>query len=122
MGYKAGLIQKLKLCWFWLTSPTRKNMLTEICEFCGSTNLIAVKRAQNAEGERRKCTCEIVCMNCKAKCISTQKWSVFRCKDCFWHKGGKCYNRLLDNPDKRPDPECLLWEPINDNREDQNNE
>lgn len=51
-----------------------------------------------------------------------QKQIEEHCKDCFWHKGGKCYNRLLNNPHKQPDPECLLWEPIIDNREDQNDE
>lgn len=38
------------------------------------------------------------------------------CKDCFWYKNGKCYNRLLNNQYKQPDPECWLWEPILDER------
>lgn len=74
MGYKKGFIQKLKLCWFWLTTPARKNMLTSTCEFCGSSNLVAVNSVHDSELESKTYSCKIICMSCKAQCDVVQKW------------------------------------------------
>ena len=74
MGYKSGLIQKLKLCYFWLITPTRKNMLTSTCEYCGSSNLVAIKQTHRTDGNYKNYTYKLLCMNCKAECAGTQRW------------------------------------------------
>lgn len=75
VGNKKGLAQKLKICYFWLFNPKYKNMLTNTCEFCGSSNLIARKQNHNDIGETQKeYTAEYTCMNCKSQSLVTQTW------------------------------------------------
>jgi hypothetical protein len=81
MGYKTGLVQKLKICAFWLFSPTRKNCLVMTCEFCGSSNIVQkAEDVQSFSDSRRRFktyTADYVCMNCKASCVGLQRWSRF---------------------------------------------
>lgn len=76
MGVKGGLLQKSKLCWFWLVNPKMKHILTTTCEFCGSTNIIKIRHYDEWATESKKVyTAKLLCWNCKAKAKVSQEWT-----------------------------------------------
>ncbi len=83
MGNKIGILQKIKIALFWFTSPTRKNILTVTCEFCGGTNIIKESSfgtidAENDQKLIKEYSARYVCMNCKATCQCLQTWSTYK--------------------------------------------
>ena len=77
MGNKSGLTEKLRMCWFWLTSPTRKHVLMVVCEFCNSTNIIRCHaRDTSYESNHAMYLAEYECKNCGATCECMQVWTM----------------------------------------------
>lgn len=75
MGMKKGIFQKLKFCYYWLTSPNRKNILAATCGFCSSSNLIAFNQNNiYVDKDEQKYTAKILCMECKASAEVNQIW------------------------------------------------
>lgn len=74
MKAKSGLIQKLKLCLFFLTEPQFANILTARCDMCGSMNIIALNGETQKNGNKALYTADYICQGCGATCQSTQLW------------------------------------------------
>jgi len=75
MANKMGLLQKIKVSFFWFTQPQFKNILTVTCEHCGSTNVTAHDKETAVEdGGVRTYIAYYECRNCGAACECVQIW------------------------------------------------
>jgi len=66
----ASLIDKLKLCKYWLFNYG--DVLIESCHYCNSTRIAKVEGSDDGDAYNAK----YLCKNCGATCITKENWNI----------------------------------------------